>query len=71
MGCDCIKISATATSRAPRILAKVATAPLQVKAEMICEREQNWAPTYDADGAELYDVEDKRVWAKKVELKTK
>lgn len=44
---------------------------MQIRATAICEREQNWAPAYDADGAELYDVEGKRVWAKKVEIKTK
>ncbi len=60
MGCDCFEIKATAVS-----------APLQIRAIAICEREQNWAPAFDADGAELYDVEGKRVWAKKVEIKTK
>lgn len=58
MGCDCFEIMATAIS-----------APLQIRAIAICEREQNWAPAYDADGAELYDADDKRVWVKKVELK--
>lgn len=60
MGCDCFEIKATAVS-----------APLQIRATAICEREQNWAPAYDVDDGELYDVEGKRVWAKKVEIKTK
>ena len=60
MGCDCFNIKATAVS-----------APLQIRATAICEREQNWAPAFDADGAELYDADDKRIWVKKVELKTK
>lgn len=60
MSCKCFNITATATSPS-----------LKITATAVCEREINWAPAIDANGAELYDANGLRVLVKKVELKTK